>query len=72
MNQHSSNFFEVGTTFLSQDNSADHLTLIPFESKFINFVAYVNTIYLYAIWHVLLLVYDIQYMTISTQYKNIQ
>ena len=41
--QHFSNFFEVGTTFLSRNSSADHLTLVPFESKFIIFVAYFNT-----------------------------
>ena len=29
--------FEVGTTFLSQNRSADHLTLVTFESKFIIF-----------------------------------
>ena len=33
---------EVGTTFLSQNSSADHLTLIPFESKFFIFVPYFN------------------------------
>ena len=42
-----------------------HLTLVHFKSKFIISVAYFNTVYLYAIWHVLLLVYNIQYMTIS-------
>ena len=35
-----SNFFEVWNTFLSQNSSADHLTLVPFERKFVNFVAY--------------------------------
>jgi hypothetical protein len=35
--------FEVGTTFISQNSSADHLTLVPFESKFIIFLAYFNT-----------------------------
>ena len=38
--QHFSNFFEVGTTYLSQNSSADHLTPVPFESKFIIFIAY--------------------------------
>jgi hypothetical protein len=37
------NFFEVGTTFMSQNSSADHLTLVPFESKYIIFLAYFNT-----------------------------
>ena len=36
-------YFEVGTTFLSQNSSTEHLTLVPYESKFINFVAYFNT-----------------------------
>ena len=55
------------TTFLSEISSADHLTLVPFESKFISFVAYFNssTFISYAIWHILLLVYDVQYVTIS-------
>jgi hypothetical protein len=35
LEQRFSNFFELGTTFISQNNSADHLTLVPFESKFI-------------------------------------
>jgi hypothetical protein len=43
LGQRFSNFFEVGTTFLSQNSSADHLTLVPFESKFIIFLAYFNT-----------------------------
>jgi hypothetical protein len=30
-------FFEVGTTFISQNSSADNLALVPFESKFIIF-----------------------------------
>ena len=38
-----SNFFEVRITFISENTSADHLTLGPFQSKFINFVAYFNT-----------------------------
>ena len=38
-----SNFFEVGTTCLSQNSSADHLILVRFISKFINFVAYFST-----------------------------
>ena len=36
-------FFKMRTTFLSQNSSADHLSLVPFESKFINFVAYFKT-----------------------------
>ena len=39
LKQRFSNSFEVGTTFSSQNSSADHLTLVPFESKFIHFVA---------------------------------
>ena len=41
--------------------------LVPFESKFINFVAYFNAniLTVYALWHFLLLVYDVQYVTIS-------
>jgi hypothetical protein len=35
--QRFSNFFEVGTTFISQNSSADLLTIVPFESKFIIF-----------------------------------
>ena len=31
------------TTFLSQNGSVDHLTLVPFESRFISFIAYFNT-----------------------------
>jgi hypothetical protein len=41
--QRFSNFFEVGTTFISQNSSVDHFTLVPFESKFIIFLAYFNT-----------------------------
>ena len=41
--QRFSNFFEVGTSFLSQNTSADHLTLVLFDSKFIIFVAQINT-----------------------------
>ena len=36
------NIFEVGTTFLSQISYADQLTIVPFRSKFIIFVAYFN------------------------------
>jgi hypothetical protein len=41
--QRFSNFFEVGTTFISQNSSADRLTLVPFESKCIIFLAYFNS-----------------------------
>jgi hypothetical protein len=37
LEQRFSNFFEVGTTFVSQNSSADHRTLVPFESKFVIF-----------------------------------
>jgi hypothetical protein len=37
LDQRFSNFFEVGTTFISQNISVDRLTLVPFESKFIIF-----------------------------------
>jgi hypothetical protein len=43
LGQRFSNFFEVGTTFISQNNSADHLTLVPFKSKFLIILAYFNT-----------------------------
>jgi hypothetical protein len=43
LEQRSSNFFEVGTTFISQNSSADHLTLVHFESKFIIFFSIFNT-----------------------------
>jgi hypothetical protein len=39
ISQRFSNVFEVGTTFISQNSSADHLTLVPFEIKFIIFLA---------------------------------
>ena len=32
----------MGTTFLIPYSSADHLSLVPFENKFINFVTYFN------------------------------
>ena len=41
--QHFSNLLEVRTTYLIQNSSADRLTLVPFKSKFINFVAFFNT-----------------------------
>jgi hypothetical protein len=40
LEQRFSNIFAVGTTFISQNSSADHLTLLPFERKFIIFLAY--------------------------------
>ena len=60
------NFLKWGPLF-RQVSSTEHLTLVPFESKFINFVAYFNTstVYLYAMWHVLLLAYDEEYMIVS-------
>ena len=36
-------WYSVSQTFLSQNSSVDHLTLVPFESKFINSVAYFYT-----------------------------
>ena len=43
LEQRFSNFFEVRTTFIGENSSAEHLTLVSFENKFINFVAYFNT-----------------------------
>ena len=37
------NFLEVGSTFIHQKCSVDHLNLVPFESKFIIFSVYFNT-----------------------------
>ena len=100
LRQRFSNFFEVGTTFLSQNSSlllfpskvnlsilipvylytichvhtgecttcfsenssTDHLTLVPFQSKFISFVAYFNTsILIYNLLRSII----VQYVTIS-------
>ena len=46
--QRFSNFFEVGTSYLSQNTSADHLTLVPCERKviFIPYLIYLK-IYVY-------------------------
>ena len=41
--QRFSNFLKMGNAALSHKNSADHLILVPFESKFIILVAYFNT-----------------------------
>ena len=41
--QRFSNFLEGGS-LLREKGSTNHLTLVPFESKFVNFVAYFNTI----------------------------
>ena len=56
----SQTFFEVGTTSLSQNSSADHLTLALFES---NFVAYFNTsVFVCNLAHTIL---DVQYVPVS-------
>ena len=64
--------FWNGTIFLSQNSSANKLIVVTFESKFVSFVTYftTSTVTVYAIWNVLLLVYDATYSTWPFQFAD--
>jgi hypothetical protein len=40
-------FFEVGTTFISRNTSADHFTLFPLQSKFVILSLILMPVYFY-------------------------